>query len=74
MVENGYTFFKQNYKATKNEKWFPPPLILCSKFFVSWSAHGTLIIILIMDPSFSSDDSNLNGRTLLQQNLTVLNL
>ena len=38
------------------------------------AAHGTLIIILIMDPSFSSDDSNLNSITPLQHNLKVLNL
>jgi hypothetical protein len=26
MLENGYIFFKQNYKATESEKRFPPLL------------------------------------------------
>jgi hypothetical protein len=36
MVKNGYTFFKQNYKATERKKIFPPFLIFYSKLFVLW--------------------------------------
>ena len=64
-------------KITKSQKvkndFFHLSFYVQNSLFLR-SVHGTLIIILIMDPSFSLDDSNLNGRTPLQQNLKVLNL
>ena len=73
LVENGYLHFKNNFQPAPSKRKFSSLLIFCTKFFVPWDVHGSMIIIYKTDIQYLFASSKSSGGIPLQLSPKVQN-